>query len=1266
MSYNYAQNLTIQLNTKDVNLLMADNILLPELYRRKKPRRRPIPRSGSGFMKFIVMMFLVLLVSVGLFSFADIGGNIALSIAKNFLSKNYSIGLNAEKITGNPIKGYTLHNFGITDEKSSTDIFSAGFLSVKLNLPAIVTGNLRLSEVSLGGISMDVEKFIESVQKLSLTLPSEDQKVSGTFAASPAYAEGESENKMPDLPIDSVKIADSHFSSQFGNFDVTEITADVKNLDINIDASINTLPLKGHIDMGESAGFTAANRAELYLGSGKIIATGGLNSGKLDLHASAEEFDLKEITALYPAMLKAEDFDGKADFTADISGTMDNPKVSGSIDYLGAKIYGYPVERASANVSYLSNRVSVSNIQASAFNIPVQGEIAAAMRPGEKLSVMVKLDGSEAYLDELDKILGIPDLKPLSGRVSLFSVNISGHVDKLNGLVNFTAPRIAYDGKTLTNIRAQMKLSGSDTANVDGKFNFEGAQGYLSGNVASILTNPRMNLTAKLAGLDIKRIESMIPDGPQYKLGGKITASVTVKGTAANPNVTGALNSPEFSGWGQTIEKPAINFAYSGKTLTLSKTEGTLNGMPVNVSGKISELPSSNPKLDINATITMTPSALKEYVPDIDSYKLKGSINAGVKIQGTANNPSVNLLASSQNLQAMDIITAKGLELTTALNGDLSKLEKISVNMAAKSLTASGITFTGINANVSKNGDSIILGSLNAKSGEGTITGSGNASVSGKSPLNFSFDFKNLALASLASSSGIDVKGNLSGTLKVAGKNDNPSLTFSANVPTLNAAGFSLNNILADIAGDMKNIALKNVRAEVDGAEITAAGNINISPALKVNVNLNGKNVNLAQLLKDYPAMKGKISGVATLAFNVAGNEKSITGKGSLNIPSLVAYGVKLSDIKLPLTYSGNNFASKGGTAKFYGGTLSNTLTFALDTMKFTDEISANAVDVNGLIQDASGGLEGKITGKGKLTFKVTGSAKDKVTYSGNGNFSMGQGAITGFKWLDLFTRIHKSDGLRFASVNAPLTLQTGLFIIKAGAIANAVKNDALYKYAKLSQNGTINFAGKVMTMDFYTESSVNYQLINAIQGGAKGGIDALLKGGVSGFEDSVKAFLSGGLSGAKSNASMGDFRTVTLRIHGRADNLAFSGLKIGESTLKAEEKSDAKTQTKTTQTPSQTVKQKAENVKEQVKQQVINKATELLPDELKKTLNLKTNTGTQTSKPQKQPATQNSQSQNQTQPQSQNQQKQQSIEDRLKEELQKGIQKGLGDLFRR
>ena len=108
-----------------------------------------------------------------------------------------------------------------------------------------------------------------------------------------------------------------------------------------------------------------------------------------------------------------------------------------------------------------------------------------------------------------------------------------------------------------------------------------------------------------------------------------------------------------------------------------------------------------------------------------------------------------------------------------------------------------------------------------------------------------------------------------------------------------------------------------------------------------------------------------------------------------------------------------------------------------------------------------------------------------------------------------------------------------------------------MYQYAKLTQNGTIDFGGKEVTLNLMTESSINYQLINAIQGGTAGGLEALFKGGVSNLQDGLKAFLSGGLAGAEKTASTGDFRIVNLKISGKAASPSFSGLKIGPSTLK-------------------------------------------------------------------------------------------------------------------
>ena len=1107
---------------------MIDDVLLN--------KKHETPRKKRLLPKIFIGLLLVIAVLGGILSFADIGGDTILGLAEDYIRDNYKLELTAEKITGNPVKGYTLENFTIRNDKGE-EILSAGYLFGRVNFSALTAGNIRLAELALGGLNTNIEQLMDTAQKLNLTAGAKFIMNNHVLfcLATPAYAD-DINTTAPDIPLDKFTLKDSHITSQYGTVDINDITADLRDFTIALDAAVNGIPLKGTVDLDESSGLTAIDSSALTFGSGKITATGGLINGNLDVHATIDGLDLKEITALYPEVLTPRDYDGTVNINAEISGNTDSPKLTGMLDYKGKRLAGYPVEMFSANMSYANYRAGLSNIQANLLSIPVQGEIGAAHRPGENISILVKLDGREASLEGLDKVFDVPELRGLTGKVDAFSANISGHLDELSGLVNFSAPRIAYDGRALTNIRAQLKMLKSDKAQVDGKFMFEGAQGYLSGTVSSVLLHQKLDISAKLVDLDVKRVQNMIPDASDYKLAGKITASVNVKGGIDDPVVSGALNSPEFSGFDQKITKPAINFTYDKKTLTLTKAEGTLNGMPINIGGTVSPLPSANPNVNINATITLTPSALKAYVPDIDQYKIKGSINAGIKVQGSANNPSINLLASSKNIQAMDMLTARDMELTTALDGDLAKLDKIDINASAKSVTVQGVTVTDIGAKLNKDGDKITLSSLGAKSGSGSLTGSGSATVSGKEPLNFSFVFKNLAVGVLASYSGVDMKGSLSGALRVSGQNTNPSVSFTANIPKLTAQGFTFTNMAADISGSLAGLKLNTLRAEVEGAELSASGTVQVTPSVKANVSVNGKNIKLEKLLKDNPDLKDNISGTVNLTFNVSGTDKGITGKGSATSPALNLYGLKLSNVNLPLSYtlSNNTFASTGGTAKLYGGTLKNSLTFNIGKMTFTDNIDASGVNVNTLIQDVSGGIGGKITGTGKLTMKVNGAVKDKVTYSGSGNFSMGAGAITGFKWVDLATRLYGSKGISYANVSAPLVLQTGKLIIKSGSIVNANKNDKLYKYAKLTQDGAVNFSGREATIYFVTEENVNYQLVSVLQGSISGGLQSLVSG--------------------MKNAGI-DYRTVGLKITGKAASPSYSLLNVGGSTMKSEEK---------------------------------------------------------------------------------------------------------------
>ena len=107
-------------------------------------------------MKFLLGLGLLLVILVVIFSVADIGGNVILGYAQQYLSENLGLNLTADSITGNPVKGYRLNNFELADEKGQK-ILSAGFLSGSVNFKALFTGKIRLAEISLGGMSMDIE-----------------------------------------------------------------------------------------------------------------------------------------------------------------------------------------------------------------------------------------------------------------------------------------------------------------------------------------------------------------------------------------------------------------------------------------------------------------------------------------------------------------------------------------------------------------------------------------------------------------------------------------------------------------------------------------------------------------------------------------------------------------------------------------------------------------------------------------------------------------------------------------------------------------------------------------------------------------------------------------------------------------------------------------------------------------------------------------------------------------------------------------------------
>ena len=224
----------------------------------------------------------------------------------------------------------------------------------------------------------------------------------------------------------------------------------------------------------------------------------------------------------------------------------------------------------------------------------------------------------------------------------------------------------------------------------------------------------------------------------------------------------------------------------------------------------------------------------------------------------------------------------------------------------------------------------------------------------------------------------------------------------------------------------------------------------------------------------------------------------------------------------------------------------------------------------------------------------------------------------------------------------------------------NAVKNDRIYKFAKLTQDSAINFSNtKNITLNILADLSLNYQLVNALAGGGAGGLDAVLNGGTA-AKDILLNAISGGLKGAKEKGANADFRTISIKLSGKANSPSFNILKIGETTIdsmkkQAQEADAKKTAEEQAKAKAAEAKAKAQEkakeaqakVKEKInenKNKIVDKAADKLADVITKGSNNKVKAGSDN----------NSKS------------KKEQTKDKIKESINNEIEKGLGNLFNR
>ncbi|HPE65464.1 MAG TPA: AsmA-like C-terminal domain-containing protein [Synergistales bacterium] len=1055
---------------------------------------------------FIALVVLVALAGLAVATM-DFAGDLVVREAGSAVKEYLGADLAVAGIKGNPVKGFSMQ--GVSLKKDGQPLFSAKFLDVSLNLASLLSKSPKLSLLSVGGVEIDADRLAAQVAQL---------KFEGGGGG--------------EIPIETVRFVESVVVSKWARADITKLGLSFKGKEIlaDVDMAVNKVPVKGSTTALLDGENVDIRSLAMNVGKGSVSASGKV-APSLAVSGNLKELDLKELISFWP-VVSAEGFDGAVSLSFRGDGEWNAPALAGDMEYAGKSLLGYPVESVKAKWTLGRDKLSVEGLDARVLGMPLAGGMSLGFAAGKAPVVDLSLSGSGIKLAELKKVY--PDIGDVSGEVDKFTINLAGTMETLSGVIEFSAPKLGLMGYSVSESRAQVKLT-PETATVSAKSQFEGAPITAQGSINEYMTAPKLNLTINVRSLNLTKIASSFPQLKELALQGGANADVWVKGTAAAPEVTVKVWSEKISAMKEAIESPTVMLSLKGETITISNAAAKWRGAAIAASGTVE----GSEKLNITATLeNIQPGAIAPFYPDIAQLKIKGAVTAKAVITGKPAAPKIDLTLSSGSLGLLDSVSFKNLKATTSLVGDPKALEKadIDLNISAASAAAEGIGLSDLALKLKKSGQKITILSAGAKSGAGSVSAAGAVALPAKAGEKGNLDLTvtiakaDLAFLAAAGGLGVPLAGTLDGSVALKGALDAPSLVLKASSPKISVAGMTATDLSAALSGTMKDMKIDDFKAKFGGGSLSAKGGVTLGATPAVTLDISGSDLDLAALVSGMPDAKELgIGGKLNVSFNGRFAGAAGKGQGSISSPAFTVMGLKGSNLSYPIALDGNSISSKGASLSFYGGTLRGGGALDIKTMKFSHTVELNGVDVNSVAQDFTGGLEGKIGGLAKGSASISGALEPKLAYSGKGSVTIGEGSITGFKAVQLLTALYRS-GVRYSSVTAPFRLETGRFILEKGTKANAPQNDPLYKF--LTAEGPIGPKG---ALNLQCAGNVNLQVLNALTGGAVGGLTA------GSLEDALKGLLGGLQSGMEK----ADFRDISFTLKGTTEKPGVSNLKI-------------------------------------------------------------------------------------------------------------------------
>jgi translocation and assembly module TamB len=1114
-------------------------------------------------LKVLLLIAILLTFAAGglllLASKTDIGAATVVSEIEKAARQHLNADLSVSSVSGNPIRGFTIN--GLSLSRNGFKIFSSAETHISFKLPSLATGSPRIRSVSFGGALLN---WAEIAPLLSL------EGTGGPLA----------------LPFDLFRVHKSIVQTHAGSIRIEEGRVAIKDQAIDASGSLlfRDIPFTFSTEMWIGEERLDLKDLDVKGAGGKMTASGRLLP-VADLKGRISGLDIGMLEKFWPD-LAHHGYSGEFSTIFAAGGPWPDIKVEGELEIPKGVVYGIEVEKIGSPWTFSGNALEITGLEGVANGTEVSGKIQFVF---SEMPPVTTID-MKAKRAELDSWRGsFPWLSIADGTIDSAEIRLQGTSNSLSGSISLDSSSFSLAKQPFSGIRSVLALENSSKIGLDVKATWLDSPVSGKGDI-TLAQKPLFDITLSGKDLNLGEAATLIPV-ENLDLSGRASGSVRISGSGNDVRSEGALWSERITAAGETVDKPDLKFSYVKGTITLQSMTALWRGTRVSGSGTIAGLDTGKGSFDLSGRIEEGPvSSMAGFVPALKDLGLQGRSSAGWSLKGPIKNPMLALEIRSPLVEAPGQARLTEMKILTKLALPPGKdMPDMRLDMAAERLDLNDFSLTGLRTALT-----VSSGNLNIENAQGQFLGaeislSGSARLpSGNRPA--SLDLKGEAtevdLSVLEGGVPFNVKGPVKTRFALKGDLPDPEITISGNSPWIVLAGLHLSDLSFSAKGNTSSLTVEEFKGSAGEGSLSATGEISSDGgALTMDLNLEGSNLDLAQITKDIQGNGSlDLSGTVDASMRASLRDGKWEGKGELFSNSLTAFGLNFNDASIPVFLQEGSARAENAQGKFYGGNITADASFEASTGRWNIRASAAGVALEPAIR-AAVDLEGQISGKADLDMTLSGAYGRHVLTTGRGNLVATDGEISGFKALRAISSAYGMSSIRYRMIDANFKVDGNVITLLPGSRATAQPEDPLYRY--LTVDGP---AGPGGNLNLYCSGLVNVQALNTLLGAIQG----LATAGAS----SPEALIEGLIGGVVGGLGRQDFRDTSFRIGGTWGNPSFSSFRIAPAPGSVQPAPQAGGVGQTTQNDSQhritiTIPtgeghEKPDDTGDQIKQQVI------------------------------------------------------------------------------